>query len=120
MAFPPFFQREETGEAGRAVAGPIVGGKVAESGVERTIDGSRGLQGMCRYLRKTFSQSDKAEHFAERGRAGRGIIDDFTVNGNCKQCNVAMYAVCLRDACNIILSLTLLLNQHDILYLLSQ
>lgn len=40
-----FFQREEAGEAGRAIAGPIVGGKVTESGVERTIDGSGGLQG---------------------------------------------------------------------------
>lgn len=39
------FQREEAGETGWAIAGPIVGGKVAKSRVERTIDGSRGLQG---------------------------------------------------------------------------
>lgn len=46
MAFLPFFQCEEAGETGRAISDPIVGGKVAESGVERTIDGRRGLQGM--------------------------------------------------------------------------
>lgn len=45
-AFLPFFQREEAGETGRPISSPIVGGKVAESGVERTIDGSRGLQSM--------------------------------------------------------------------------
>lgn len=43
--FLPFFQREEAGETGRAAAGAIVGREVAESGVERTIDGSGGLQG---------------------------------------------------------------------------
>lgn len=43
--FFPSFQREEASEAARAIAGPIIGGKVAESGIERTIDGSGGLQG---------------------------------------------------------------------------
>jgi len=45
IAFSAFFQREEVGEAARAVAGPIDGWEVAESGIKRTIDGSRGLQG---------------------------------------------------------------------------
>jgi len=63
MAFSAFFQREETGEAGRAAADPIDGREVAESGVERTIDRSCGLQGD---LERSSSQSlDKAGHFAE-------------------------------------------------------
>jgi len=45
IAFSAFFQREEAGEAARAVAGSIDGWEVAESGIKRTIDGSRRLQG---------------------------------------------------------------------------
>jgi len=45
MAFSVFFQRKETGEAARTAAGPIDGREIAESRIERAIDGSRGLQG---------------------------------------------------------------------------